>query len=62
MPVKVLKIGGKFRVVDEKTNRISRAVRQDKKLGRPSDGGGHTDREKAVRQAAHINSSVNRKK
>lgn len=55
MPVKVLRVRNKYRVVDEETGKISRALRGDGKPGRPSDGGGHDDKEKAERQAGHIN-------
>ena len=52
MPVKVKKIGGKFRIVENKTNGIS-----TNKGGTAVDGGGHSSRERAMAQAAAINAN-----
>jgi len=52
MPVKVKKIGSKFRVVEGDgsiaTNRA----------GTPIDGGGHSTRTKAIMQVGAVNSSI----
>lgn len=53
MPVKVKKIGGKFRIVENKTNGIS-----TNKGGTAVDGGGHSSRERAMAQAAAINANL----
>ena len=52
MPVKVKKIGGKFRIVENKTDGIS-----TNKGGTAVDGGGHSSRERAMAQAAAINAN-----
>jgi len=52
MPVKVKKIGGKFRIVEAKTDGIS-----TNKGGTAVDGGGHSSRERAMAQAAAINAN-----
>jgi len=52
MPVQVRKIRGKYRIVLEDTRKIAKS-----KHGNPSDGGGHNDKAKAVRQAGYINNS-----
>jgi len=50
MPVKVVKRGDKFRVVEASNGRLSRGSN-----GAVTDGGGHSSREKAQRQANAIN-------
>ena len=55
MPVKVRKVKGKFRVV-EPDGRIAKGSR-----GHARDGGGHLDREKALRQAGYINEALKRR-
>jgi hypothetical protein len=55
MPVQVKRLRGKFRIVEEGTNRLARS-----KNDKPMDGGGHKSRVKAHRQAAHINDSKER--
>lgn len=49
MPVKVVKRGGKFRVI-ERSSRIAKGSK-----GHARDGGGHVSRETAQRQARAIN-------
>lgn len=50
MPVKVRKRQGKYRLVEPS----GRIARRDPKY-KPMDGGGHTDRAKALRQAEKVN-------
>lgn len=56
MPVRVAKRRGKFRIV-EQGGRILKSVH-----GRPMDGGGHTAKSKAARQAGYINESMDQKR
>lgn len=55
MPVKVVKRGEKFRVVDTTTMKVTR-----NKKGTPVDGGGHPSRAKALAQAQAINQRKSR--
>ena len=57
MPVKSVKRGSKFRVVEASTGRIAK-----NRAGTPVDGGGHASQGKASRQASAINTSISRKK
>lgn len=57
MPVKSVKRGSKFRVVEASTGRIAKT-----RGGTPVDGGGHASKGKASRQASAINSSISRRK
>ena len=57
MPVHVKKVAGKFRVVDDSTNRITREP-----TGTAVDGGGHRYEQKAYRQTEAINRALKRKK
>ncbi len=50
MPVKTVKRGTKFRVVESSTNKITK-----NKAGTAVDGGGHRTRLQAQRQASAIN-------
>jgi len=50
MPVKALKRGPVYRIVEAATGRITR-----NKSGTSVDGGGHKTREKAMKQASAIN-------
>jgi hypothetical protein len=50
MPVKVVKRGGKCRIVNAKTGKVDKT-----KNGKPRDGGGHTNCSKAYAQASFIN-------
>ncbi len=50
MPVKVVKLGKKFRVIEASTGKLSK-----NSSGSSVDGGGHTTRKKADRQARAIN-------
>ena len=52
MPVKVKKVGGKFRVVEADGSIATN------KAGTPVDGGGHATKAKAVMQVGAINSSI----
>lgn len=52
MPVRVKRVGGKFRIVETKTDSIS-----TNKGGTAVDGGGHSSRERAMAQAAAINAN-----
>jgi hypothetical protein len=54
MPVSVKKVGSKYRVVESETGKV--ASRNNK----PVDGGGHSNRNDAVKQVHAIN--MNRKK
>ncbi len=56
MPVRVKKVGGKFRVV-EPSGKVARSA-----AGTPVDGGGFRSREQAVRQVQAINLSMRRRK
>lgn len=51
MPVKVLKRGDKFRIIESATGRIAMSDG-----GKAVDGGGHKTKSKAKRQARAINS------
>ena len=53
MPVKTVKRGDKFRVVESATGRIAKTS-----AGKARDGGGHADKAKATRQVRAINSKV----
>lgn len=53
MPVKAVKRSRKWRVVEEKTNRLAR-----NDSGTPVDGGGHNFSAKAKDQAAAINRNL----
>lgn len=55
MPVKVEKMGSKFRVV-EKSGRVAKNA-----AGTAVDGGGHSTRKAAESQAAAINSKTEKK-
>lgn len=57
MPVVVRKRRGKFRVVEAGSGRIAKSSK-----GKSADGGGHTSRDKANRQARAINAAWSRKK
>ncbi len=57
MPVHVKKVAGKFRVVDDSTNRITREP-----SGKAVDGGGHKFEQKAFNQVKKINQALKRKK
>lgn len=50
MPVTVRKIRGKYRIVEVGTRRIAKTPN-----GKAKDGGGHTDKNKALRQKGYIN-------
>lgn len=52
MPLRVLKRGEKYRLIESTGRRLARAKHG---TGKPMDGGGHTDRKIALRQAEHIN-------
>lgn len=51
MPVKIVKRGNKFRVVEAATGRIAKTA-----TNKARDGGGHEAKAKAQRQARAINS------
>lgn len=53
MPVKVKKVGKKYRVVDADTGGITR-----NKGGTAADGGGHDNKDRAEAQARAINASL----
>ena len=53
MPVAVREIDGKNRIVELSTGEIHLT-----KTGKPADGGGHEDAEKADRQAGYINAGI----
>ena len=57
MPTHVKKIAGKFRVVDDSTNRITREP-----SGTAVDGGGHRFEQKAFRQTEAINKALKKQK
>lgn len=57
MPVKIVKRGDKFRVVESSTGEIAMTSK-----GNARDGGGHTSRNKAQRQANAINVNEKRKR
>lgn len=57
MPVTVMVRNGKSRVVEAATGRIAK-----NNSGTALDGGGHTDKEKAKRQASAINANLEKKK
>ncbi len=50
MPVKTVKRGSKFRVVESETGKLCRTT-----AGTPCDGGGHRSKVGAQRQASAIN-------
>lgn len=56
MPVKVMRKGGKFRVVESESEKVARNA-----AGTPVDGTGHSSRAAAQRQATAINLSEARK-
>lgn len=49
MPLKVVKRGDKYRLVNKKTNRIEKT-----KYGKAVDGGGHKTKTKAMKQLIAI--------
>lgn len=49
---------GRFRVIDIDTRKLLPGPNNSG----PCDGGGHTDEQKAIRQAAHINEWLDEKK
>lgn len=51
MGVYVKKVGSFYRLMDDRTDQL--ATRSD--TGKSVDGGGHSDRNKAERQAAYVN-------
>lgn len=55
MPVKAVKMGNKYRVVEAKSGRIA-----TNKAGTPVDGGGHKTKTKAQAQASAINTKENK--
>lgn len=55
MPVKVVKKGDKFRVVESSTGNIT------KRSGSAVDGGGHSSKAKAQSQARAINANTEKK-
>lgn len=57
MPVKAVKRGDKYRVIESGTRRIARGPQ-----GKPADGGGHKDASKAARQAVAINTPKEEKR
>lgn len=57
MPVKTVKKGSKFRVVESSTGKIVK-----NKKGTSIDGGGHSTRDKAVKQVQAVNLSERRRK
>ena len=57
MPVKTIKIGPKFRVVESSTGRIAK-----NKKGTAIDGGGHSTKDRAVKQVQAVNISERRRK
>lgn len=57
MQVTVKKMKSGYRVVDADNGRLLRSVH-----GKPLDGGGHTQKAKAVRQCGHINDGMNEKR
>ena len=57
MPVKVVRRYKKYRVVEAKTGRIARATTAGDEEGKAIDGGGHSDQDRAKRQARAINSA-----
>lgn len=56
MPVKTVKRGGKFRVVEASSGRIAKTS-----SGKPRDGGGHSSKKKAAGQARAMNAAHRRK-
>ena len=56
MPVRVVKMGPRYRVV-ESTGKIAK-----NKKGNTIDGGGHSTKEKAIKQSQAINISLSKKK
>lgn len=57
MPVKAVKRGGRWRVVEAATGRLATNAK-----GTPVDGGGHASASKAKAQAAAINASLHRRR
>lgn len=57
MGVYVKKIGNSYRLMDDRTDQLATNIN-----GRAVDGGGHSDPNKAERQAAHINFGLMGKK
>lgn len=56
MPYGLRKIGGVFRVVDPYTGEIAKG-----KSGKPMDGGGHKNKNKALRQISAVELSESQK-
>ena len=56
MPVKVQKRGDVYRVIEADSGRIAKTMN-----GNPRDGGGHGDRDKAMRQARAMNMAIAKK-
>lgn len=56
MPVKVVKRGSKYRVVEAATNKLAMTPK-----GNPRDGGGHGSRSEASAQARAINMHIREK-
>jgi len=56
MPVKVVKSGKKFRIVEKSTGRIAKTS-----TGKARDGGGHASKAKAGRQASVLNQAYTKK-
>jgi hypothetical protein len=50
MPVKVVKRGGRYRVVEASSGKLAKGSK-----GKPRDGGGHSSADKAKRQVRAIN-------
>ena len=57
MPVRVVKIGPRYRVVESVGHKIAK-----NKNGSSLDGGGHATRDKAVKQVQAINISLRKRK
>ena len=57
MPVRVIKRGAKYRIIDVATGKLTK-----RKGGKSVDGRGHATRAKAKLQAAAINLSLKKKK
>lgn len=57
MPVKTIKRGPKFRVIESLTGKIAKNSK-----GTPLDGGGHSTKDKAIKQVQAVNISERRRK
>lgn len=57
MKVEVIKQGSLYRLVNPETNEILISANN-----KPSDGGGHSDEAKAIRQAGYINAALEKVK